>query len=229
MIIVCLCVAASVSRVAAQWPGQNRQPPPAPAPSLKTPEKKVEVPPTRERRRYDSARDATYVNVDITLVKPVVNSPAPAASDKKKHKKQGESALPPPPAFAGREVTLTFQLAYSGRNTYDLKSVYLIVESTDKVEQPERLSALKQVELKADAYVFAYDRASYQTEMVALTDAPAGTPPVKKEIIIFPVPPDDLSQIANANSLTVKLGAEQYTVKSPQLTELRSTLVNGDD
>jgi hypothetical protein len=227
MAIMCLCAAASDMRVAAQWPGQNRQPPPS-APSLKTPEKKVEVPPTREHRRYDSARDATYVNVDITLVKPVRNSLAPDASDKKKHKKQSESARPPP-AFAGREVTLTFQLAYSGKTTYDLKSVYLIIESTDKPEQPERLSALKQVEVKADAYVFDYDRVSYRTETVALTDAPADTPPVRKEIIVFAVPPDDLSQIANANSLMLKLGAEQYTVKSPQLTELRSTLVNGED
>lgn len=176
-------------------------------PTMKEPAA-VAVPASRERRSYDPKRDATYVNVDITLI-----------AHKEAKDSQGK------PRFEGREVTLTFQLAYRGRQTYDLVSAYIIVESTAAPEEADRLSAVRRLELKADLYEYAYERADYQTEMVAPIGAAAQR--LRKELAAFKMLPADLGQIVNSGRLDLKLGAESFTVRSPQLTELRRTVAAG--
>jgi hypothetical protein len=186
-------------------PGER--PPGGDAPTMKKPDA-VEVPASRARRSYDPKRDATYVNVDVTLL---------AHRDVKEPK----GAV----RFEGREVTLTFQLAYRGRQTYDLVSAYLIVESTTLPAESEKLAAVNRLSINADPYEYAYERADYQTDTVA----PVGalTQQLRKEIAAFKLPTEDLPQLANAGRLLVKLGPESFTVKSPQLSELRRTLADG--
>ena len=235
-----LCVvAASSPSVARPQQQQQRQPPAPPgvqSPTMKRPDK-IEVPPARARRSYDRARDATYVNIDITLVA----RPAPAAESadaestggaksRGKDKRRDDAAAATAPAFSGREVTLTFQLAYRGAHTYDLVAVYVIVESVAPPGAGDKLAGARQLVIGADPYEFTYERADYQTETVALAGAAtAATPPVRRETAAFRVPAEDLPQIANAGRLALKVGAEEFAVRSAQLTELRRTLTAGVD
>jgi hypothetical protein len=176
-------------------------------PTMKKPDA-VEVPASRARRSYDAQRDATYVNVAVTLLAHrSVKDPKGA------------------PRFEGREVTLTFQLAYRGKETYDLVSAYLIVESTAAPDEADKLGAVRRLEINADPYEYGYERVDYQTELVAPIGAVAQQ--LRKEIAAFKLPTEDLPQYANAGRLVVKFGAESFTVKSPQLTELRRTLAAG--
>lgn len=168
----------------------------------------VALPASRPPRSYDAKRDATYVNVDVTLLA---------------HRavKEPKGAL----RFEGREVTLTFQLAYRGAQTYDLVGAYLILESTAERAEADRLSAPRQLVIKADPYEYSYERLDYQTEPVVPGKAIAQQ--LRKEIAAFRLPPEDLPQIAGAGRLVVKLGAETFNVASAQLTELRRTLADG--
>jgi hypothetical protein len=194
---------------------------------MKKPDR-VEVPPARARRSYDRARDATFVNIEITLLAPPAPEPGAGREAKGKGKDGAKGGSAPPPAFAGRQVTLTFQLAYRGANTYDLIVAYLIVESTAAPEAAARLHDATRLELRADPYEFTYERADYKTETVALTGAAnASTPPVRRELAAFKLPPEDLPQITGAGALVLKLGAETFPIRSAQLTELRRTLANG--
>lgn len=168
----------------------------------------VGLPPSRPPRTYDSKRDATYVNVDVQLLA---------------HRavKEPKGAL----RFEGREVTLTFQLAYRGAQTYDLVGAYLILESTAERAEADRLSAPRQLEIKADPYEYAYERLDYQTE--AVVPAKAIPQQLRKEVAAFKLPPEDLPHIAGAGRLVVKFGAETFNVASAQLNELRRTLAAG--
>lgn len=202
-------------------------------PSMKKPDK-VEAPPSRARRSYDRARDATYVNILVTLLaRPAADAGAAgdAGKDKDKDNDKGkgkDKGVVAAPAFTEREVTLTFQLAYRGANTYDLIAAYLIVESTAPPEQGDKLAGAQRLEIKADPYEYAYERADYRTETVALAGAvTAGTPPVRREIAAFKLPVEDLPQIAGAGRLALKVGAEEFPVRSAQLSELRRALAAG--
>lgn len=242
---LCLCVVAATSSpsVARQQPRpQQPPPPPAPAggqsPTMKRPGK-IEVPPARARRSYDRARDATYVNVDIILVArhaaevgaaAAAGESADGAKSRGKDKRRPAAAATTAPAFSGREVTLTFQLAYRGAHTYDLVAVYVIVESVAPPGAGDKLAGARQLVIGADPYEFTYERADYQTETVTLAGAAtAATPPVRRETAAFRVPAEDLPQIANAGRLALKVGAEEFAVRSAQLTELRRTLTAGVD
>ena len=170
------------------------------------------MPPLMERRRYDPEHDTTYVSVPVTLLGHEDRALASGAL-----------------TFAGREVTLTFQLAYRGKRTEDLAAVYVFLESTTAEGAGDKLSAVERLEIRADVYRYAYARLSYKTASVPLVGAvPRPAPTVRKEVVVFKLAPDDLSQIANANRLELQAGAESFTVKSPQLTDLRRTLANGD-
>ena len=217
-IAACFAAAAVASAAAGAQP-----------PTLKRPDR-IEVPPARPRRSYDRARDATYVNIDITLLaRPAVAEAADKGKGKAKDKDKGKAAATAP-AFAGREVTLTFQLAYRGAHTYDLVGAYLIVESVAAPAAGDKLAEARQLVVGADPYEFTYERTGYQTETVALTGAAtAATPPVRREIAAFKFPAEDLPQIVNAGRLAIKVGAEEFAVKSAQLTELRRTLAAGVD
>jgi hypothetical protein len=192
--------------VSAQQPARGEQK----SPTLKKPEKSV-VPPPMLRRRYDRALNVTYVNVDIPLVKRAAGASA-----------GGKGA-------AGREVTLTFQLVYKGARTDDLGAVYLFVQSVAGRQEAERLNAVQEIEIDAEGYRYSYARVNYQTELVEAKGGVEGTIPLKREIVGFKLPPDDLPQMTNANSLKLKVGAEQFVVHSPQLAELRSTLASGEE
>lgn len=220
--VICVCALAAASAGARQ----QRQPPAAgggQAPTMKRPDK-IEVPPARARRSYDRARDATYVNIDITLLARPADDPA---AGKGRGKDKGKAAAP---AFTGREVKLTFQLAYRGAHTYDLVAAFLIVESVAAPGAGDKLADARQLVVGADPYEFTYERADYQTESVALMGAAtADTPRVRRETAAFKLPTEDLPQIANAGRLAVKVGAEQFAVRSAQLTELRRTLAAGVD
>ena len=176
-------------------------------PTMKKPAT-VGLPPPRAGRSYDSARNATYLNVPVTLISHTAV-------------KEPKGAL----RFEGREVTLTFQLAYRGAQTYDLISAYLIVESTAPRAEADKLAGVRQMEINADPYEYAYERLDYQTDPVTPTT------PIRqellKEVIVFKLPPEDLPQLTGAGRLLVKLGPDTYTVKSPQLSELRRTLAAG--
>ena len=197
--------------------GRNPLPPVEPdppkrgerAPSLKRSDT-VEVPTSRARRSYDAKRDATYVNVDITLL-----------AHKSVKDPKGKFTL------EGRGVTLTFQLVYRGAQTYDLISAYLIVESTAAPAEADSLAAVRRLEINADPYEYDYERQDYQTELVAPVGAV--TQQLRKEIAAFKLPTEDLPQLAGAGRLVVKLGADTFTVKSPYLSELRRTLAAGAD
>lgn len=181
---------------------------PEPEPSMKKPDA-IGLP-SRPPRSYDAKRDATYVNVDVTL-----------AAHRAVKEPKGKGPL----RFEGREVTLTFQLAYRGAQTYDLVGAYLILESTAERAEADRLSAPRQLVIKADPYEYSYERLDYQTESVEPTKAIAQQ--LRKEIAAFRLPPEDLPQIAGAGRLVVKIGAETFNVASAQLTELRRTLAAG--
>jgi hypothetical protein len=208
---LCMCAAAFVAQqpTLARSASQDKQP----APTLKKPDK-VEVAPSRTHHSYDPAHDTTYVNVDITLI------------SRNADQKLAGGAL----AFAGREVTLTFQLAYKGKRTDDMSAAYLILESTTAPDEPgDRLSAVRHLDLSADAYRYAYDRADYKTTTAATSGAAAkSASPLKRELVVFRLPVEDLPEIANANRLELNFGAEVFTVKSPQLIDLRRTLITGD-
>jgi hypothetical protein len=181
------------------------------APTMKKAET-VSVAPARARRAYDRARDVTYVNVEITLL---------AHTD---DKLKGGAV-----AFVGREVTLTFQLAYRGARTEDLIGAYLILESVAPVGEADKLAAVRQLEIKADAYQYAYDRVGYKSGAAQLGGAAqTNAPPLKRETLTFKLLTEDLPQLADANELKLQAGAESFTVKSRQLTDLRRTLANGD-
>ena len=185
------------------------------SPTMKKPEPTA-LPPSRPRRSYDAKRDVTYVNVDITLL-----------AHKSVKDSKGAKDSRGVPRFEGREVVLTFQLAYQGRQTYDLVSAFLIVESTAATGEPDKLSAAPQLAINADPYEYTYERLDYQTEQIAAFGSV--TQPLRKEITAFKLPTEDLPQITNAGRLVVKIGAETFTVKSPQLSELRRTLAAGPD
>jgi hypothetical protein len=222
LIAACACAASASAQHGRLPPSSTPTPLPSPspgrgeppAPTLKKPER-VAVAPSHSRRSYDAAHDTTYVNVDIALVSHT-------------ERKLPAGAL----AFEGRDVTLTFQLAYRGKRTEDLRAAYVVFESTAAPTEGagERLSAERRLELRADAYQYSYERVDYKTGAVeqagaALKDAP----PLKREVAIFRIETEDLSEISSANQLQVKLGAETFTVKSSQLSDLRRTLANGDN
>lgn len=224
--LACVCLAGSA---AAQEPPPRIEPPVQPRPPIRPPAtikrevivgppqqqsmKKAEtvgLPASRPPRSYDAKRDATYVNVDVTLLA---------------HKAVKEPKGKGPLRFEGREVTLTFQLAYRGAQTYDLVGAYLILESTAERAEADRLSAPGQLVIKADPYEYSYERLGYQTEAVVPTKAVEQQ--LRKEIAAFKLPPEDLPQIAGAGRIVVKFGAETFNVASAQLTELRRTLAAG--
>ncbi|HLL74935.1 MAG TPA: hypothetical protein VK421_06690 [Pyrinomonadaceae bacterium] len=181
---------------------------PPPESTMKKPDT-IGLPASREPRSYDAGRDATYLNVPVTLIAHrAVKEPKGATF-----------------RFEGRELTLTFHLAYRGKETYDLVSAYLLVESTAAKEEAERLGAVRQLEINADPYEYTYERLDYQTEPVVPARAVAQQ--LRKETAAFRLPTEDLPQLAGAGRLVVKLGAETFTVKSPQLSELRRTLAAG--
>ena len=202
---ICVCASASVASSAGQLTPQEQKPA---APSLKKVER-TEAPPARPRKYYDHEHNATYLNVDIPLL------------SRNAAKIMGGAASSP-----ARELALTFQLVYKGATTADLSAVYLIVESTAAPEQGARLNAIKQIEINADDYHYSYERTDYKTESVEISPT---SPAEQRESVVFKLLPDDLPQLTNANSLKLKFGAEQYTIRSPQLAALRSALVNGED
>jgi hypothetical protein len=220
LIVVCACAAAAPAQHGRVPPSTLPTPTPRapsrdepPPPTLKKPEH-VAVAPSHSRRAYDAAHDTTYVNVDIPLV-----------SHTERKLKAGA------PAFEGRDVTLTFQLAYRGRRTEDLRAAYVVVEVTSEpTEAVDRLSAALRLELRADAYEYAYERTDYKTGVIEQAGAASkDAPPLKRGVAIFRIETEDLAPISSANRLELKLGAETFTVKSPQLTDLRRTLANGDN
>lgn len=217
LFIVCACAVGAFAQhgrlpvslpTPTPTPGRDE----SPAPTLKKPDK-LEIAPSHAHRAYDAARDTTYVNVDIPLVSHV-------------ERKLSAGAL----AFEGRDLVLTFQLAYGGKRTDDLRAAYIVFESTSAPgDTTDHLGAARRLELSADVYEYAYERTDYKTGVAeeggaALKDAP----PLRREIAIFRIEIADLSEISFANRLELKLGAETYTVKSPQLADLRHTLATGD-
>jgi hypothetical protein len=224
LIIVCACAAASFAQHGRLPPSTMPQPSPSPsprpgdptAPTLKKPER-VDVAPSHARRSYDAAHDTTYVSVDIPLI-----------SHTERKLAAGERA------FEGRDVTLTFQLAYRGRRTEDLRAAFVVVESTSApdaagVAAGDHFNAASRLELRADAYEYAYELTDHKTGTVEQAGAARrDAPPLKREIAIFRIEAEDLAPISSANRLELKLGAETFTVKSPQLSDLRRTLANGD-
>lgn len=182
------------------------------APTMKKPEH-VSAAPSHAHRSYDAAHDATYVNIDIPLASHTERALSPTAV-----------------SFEGRDVLLTVQLAYRGKRAEDLAAAYLVVESTaaPDAKAPPLADALR-LEVRADVYEYSYERTEYKTGTASQTGASQrGAPQLKREIVVFRIEPEDLSQIAPANRVELKLGAEEFTIKSPQLTELRRTLANGD-
>jgi hypothetical protein len=225
LVAVCACAAAAFAQHGRLPPSTMPTPKPTPtpgrdappSPTLKSPEH-VGVAPSHSRRAYDAAHDTTYVSVDIPLASHT-------------ERKLGAGAL----AFEGRDVTLTFQLAYRGKRTEDLSAAYVVVESTAAPDaagaQPgDRFNEARRLELRADAYQYAYERVDYKTGAVEQTGAARkDAPPLRREIAVFRIETADLTEIGAANRLEVKLGAETFTVKSHQLTDLRRTLANGDN
>ncbi|MDQ3907515.1 MAG: hypothetical protein M3268_04140, partial [Acidobacteriota bacterium] len=166
-----------------------------------------------QRRYYDAAHDTTYLNVDIPL----------AAHTERK---VAAGAL----AFEGRDFTLVFQLAYAGKRTDDLRAAYLVLETTYPPNEPgDRLSGVRHIGLGADPYEYAYDRSDYKTGTASQSGA-AGrdAPALRREIAVFKIELEDLQHIADATRLELKLGAETYTIKSPQIADLRHVLATGD-
>jgi hypothetical protein len=209
----------------ARVPAQGQTPQPAPTMKGRT---KPVMPRARAQRWYDRERDVTYVNVDIVLDSPGAQPSATPAGQKGETKAGRKGAAPQvaPP----RELALVFQLIFKGRATADLASAYLIVQATAGCDERPRLDALAQIEIDAEGYQYQYARTDYQTELIEAQGAQGQGPlPLKREAAAFPLSPEDLPQMANVNSLKLKLGPERFTVKSPQLTELRRTLVTGGD
>jgi hypothetical protein len=222
VIAVCACAAAASAQHGRLPPSTTPQPTAKPArneppPTMKKSER-VDAVPSHARRAYDAAHDTTYVNVDIALVSHTGRKLASGAV-----------------AFEGRDVTLTVQLAYRGKRTEDLRAAYVVLESTSApdsapAESGDRLSAARRLELRADAYEYAYERVDYKTGVAEQTGAAQkNAPPLKREVAIFRIETEDLSPISSANQLELKLGAETFTVKSSQLSDLRRTLANGDN
>jgi hypothetical protein len=218
-IIVCACAAAAFAqhgRLPVSLPTPQPTSTPGrdepPAPTMKKPDK-LEIAPSHAHRAYDGAHDTTYVNVDIPLVSHV-------------ERKLSAGAL----AFEGRDLLLTFQLAYGGKRTDDLRAAYIVVESTSAPgDTSDHLSAARRLELSADVYEYTYERTDYKTGNAEQGGAASkGAPPLRREIAIFRIETADLSEISFANRLELKLGTETYTVKSPQLADLRHTLATGD-
>lgn len=167
------------------------------------------VPPARARKWYERARNVTYLNVDIGL------------------QSQGASNAPGTGATV-RDLTLVFQLIYKGAATDDLSAAKVLLQATAGRQESARLNAVAQLDLDADGYQYSYARTDYQTELLEATDGARGPLPLRREVLTFQVPPDDLAQLANGNSLKLKFGTERFTIKSPQLTELRRTLAGGE-
>ena len=226
---VCLTASAAAQVVIEKPPPDRREPPDRRQPPIRPPatikrevlvgpppepaSKKADtvgLPASRPPRSYDAKRDATYVNVDVTLLA---------------HRAVKEPKGKGPLRFEGRELTLTFQLAYRGAQTYDLIGAYLILESTAERAEADRLSGPRQLEIKADPYEYSYERLDYQTE--AVVPVKAIEQQLRKEVAAFRLPTEDLPQIAGAGRIVVKLGAETFHVPSAQLTELRRTLAAG--
>jgi hypothetical protein len=199
-VLASICLCASASAAA-----QEQKPA---APSLKKVER-TEAPPARPRKLYDREHNATYLNVDIPLLS-----------------RNAAKVLAGAQSSPVRDVALTFQLVYKGATTADLSAVYLIIESTAVPEQGPKLAAIKEIEINADDYQYSYERVDYKTETVEINPK---LPVEQRESVVFKMLTDDLPQLTNANSLKLKFGTEQYTVRSPQLAALRSALVNGED
>ncbi len=179
----------------------------SPAPSLKSP-KSTEAPPATVRTRYDRARNATYVQVDIPLSSPRENKPAGGV------------------AGAAGGTTISFQLAYRGKSTSGLSAAYLIINSTIGTDQVREFDSEKQVSLAADGYLYKYDRIDYPDEQVEPTASQSDTRRIIQESIIVKLHLDDLSQIANSNKLEIRVGKVEFVVKSLQLIELRRALIS---
>jgi len=202
---ICLFASAPSASSAAQPAPQAQKPA---SPSLKKVER-TEAPPARPRKYYDREHNATYLNVDIPLLS-----------------RNAAKVLAGAASSPVRDVALTFQLVYKGVTTADLSAVYLIIESTAAPEQGAKLAAIKEIEINADDYQYSYERVDYKTESVEISPT---RPAEQRESVVFKLLTDDLSQFTNANSLKLKFGTEQYTIRSPQLAALRSALVNGEE
>ncbi|MCA1815956.1 MAG: hypothetical protein LC746_06030 [Acidobacteria bacterium] len=215
-LVLLLFAAASAQHGRLPIPLPTPAPKPTPngenAPTMKKPDH-VAAAPSHPHRSYDAAHDATYVNIDIPLVSHT-------------ERKLSATAL----AFEGRDVFLTFQLAYRGKHNDDLVAAYIVIESTSAPDaKAPALDGARRLEVRADAYEYAYDLTDYKAGTADQTGATQkNAPALRREIAIFRIEPDDLLQIAPANRVELKLGTEEFTVKSPQLTELRRTLATGD-
>ena len=71
-------------------------------------------------------------------------------------------------ARLGLDLKGGVQLIYQGKTTADIKTAYMFIESATPQGQAARFSAVKQVDIKADAYEYLYPRTDYQTDTVAL-------------------------------------------------------------
>lgn len=179
-------------------------------PSLKKTEKtEAAASPSAVRKRYDSARNVTYVSIDIPL------------SDQNAEKLASVEDAASTPG-----MSLTFQLIYKGDATTDLTAAYLILNAISvKKNRSEELSSIKQLEIEAEGYQYSYERIDYKTDArESNTDSPNALSP-KKEILVFRLLLDDLPQIANSNKVEVTLGKQKFVIKSMQLLDLRSKLV----
>jgi hypothetical protein len=110
-----------------------------------------------------------------------------------------------------------------------LIGAYLVLESVAAASEADKLAAVRQLEIKADAYQYSYERVDYKAGAAQLGGAAqTNAAPLKRETLIFKLVTDDLPQLADANELKLQAGAESFTIKSRQLTDLRRTLANGD-
>ena len=142
----------------------------SPAPSLKSP-KSTEAPPATVRTRYDRARNATYVQVDIPLSGPRENKPAGGV------------------AGAAGGTTISFQLAYRGKSTSELSAAYLIINSTIGTDQARRFDSEKQVSVAAEGYLYTYDRIEYPNETAEPTASRSDTRLLIQESVIVKLHP----------------------------------------
>ena len=177
-------------------------------PSLKVP-KSTDLPPSHTRKRFDRAKNTTYVNIDIPL--------SPQTSS--------QSVMGGQRVTAG-ESSISFHLEYKGSSASDLSAAYLIINFVSEQSQVGKFTAGSNIEVNADGYQYSYQSVSHQTEQITSSSNATSSSPLQKESIVVKLPIADLQQIAFANRLDIKLGKEELRVKSIQLIDLRKTILS---
>lgn len=183
------------------------QGPVKPPPTLKVP-KGSDLPPSNIRKRFDRSKNTTYVDIDV----PLPQQSRSGAVTSEEHITVGE-------------IGLSFRLEYKGSSASELSAAYLTINFVGDGNWDESPTSATEVEVRADAYQYAYQSTGHNTEQTTDAENAARPTSLKKESVTVELPLGDLQQVAYSYQVVIRIGKKELRVRSIQLADLRKTLI----